>query len=73
MWAVLEIQSNGGQMAILSHTYGNWDNALSAFYQTMVAVSQSNVPEHTALIMDNVGQVVKKETIYHNAGGEENE
>ena len=64
-FAVLEIQSNGNSLAVLSSTYTNWNDALSRFYQTMVSVAQSKVPEHTVLIMDKVGQVRKIETVYH--------
>lgn len=65
-WAVIEIQSNGDNLAVLSTTYNSWNAALTKFYQTMVSVAQSKVPEHTVLIMDKVGQVRKIETVYHN-------
>ena len=64
-WAVIEIQSNGDNLTVLSSTYKSWNEALSKFYQTMVSVAQSSVPEHTVLIMDKVGQVRKIETVYH--------
>ena len=64
-FAVLEIQSNGGSLAVLSSTYQSWEDALSKFYSTMVAIVQSSVPEHTCMIIDKVGQVRKIETIYH--------
>ena len=64
-FAVLEIQSNGGSLAVLSSTYQSWEDALSKFYSTMVAIVQSTVPEHTCMIIDKVGQVRKIETIYH--------
>ena len=65
-WIVLEIQSNGESLACVPSTFTSWNEALSKFYQTMVAIAQSSVPEHTCLIMDKVGQVRKIETIYHN-------
>lgn len=65
-WIVAEIQSNGENLAILTSTHDSWNAALSKFYQTMVSVAQSKVPEHTVLIMDKVGQVRKIETVYHN-------
>lgn len=65
-WIVMEIQS-GDQLAVVPPTVHNsWNDALAAFYQKMVAVAQSSVPEHTVLIMDKVGQVRKVETVYHN-------
>lgn len=69
-FAVIEIQSNGEQLAILSYTYTSYTDALSKFYQTMVSAVQSAVPEHTVLIMDKIGQVVKKETVYHEEADE---
>ena len=65
-WAVIEIQSNGDSLAVISSTYTNWNDALSKFYQTMISAAQSSVPEHTVLVMDKVGQVRKVETVYHN-------
>lgn len=70
-YAVLEIQSNGDSLAVLSSTYKDWNSALSKFYQTMVSVAQSKVPEHTCMIIDKVGQVRKIETIYHAVEEEE--
>ena len=66
-FAVLEIQSNGDDLAIVPPTtFKDWNSALSKFYQTMVSVAQSKVPEHTVMIIDKVGNVNKKETVYHN-------
>lgn len=62
---VAEIQS-GDSIAIITTTHDGWNEALQKFYQTMVSVAQSSVPEHTVLIMDKVGQVRKIETVYHN-------
>ena len=67
-YAVLEIQSNGDSLAVLSSTYKDWNSALSKFYQTMVSIAQSKVPEHTCLIMDKIGQIRKIETVYHQEG-----
>ena len=65
-FAVIEIQSNGDNLAIVPPTtFKDWNSALAKFYETMVAVAQSSIPEHTVLIMDKIGQVVKKETVYH--------
>ena len=60
----MEIQS-GSSLAIISSTYTSWEAALSKFYQTMVSVVQSKVPEHTVMIIDKIGQTRKIETVYH--------
>lgn len=61
---VAEIQS-GNSVAVLTTTHNSWNAALSKFYQTMVSVAQSSVPEHTVVILDRIGNIRKKETIYH--------
>lgn len=70
-YAVLEIQSNGASLAVITKTYTDWNSALSKFYQTMVSIAQSKVPEHTCMIIDKIGQVRKIETIYHSEEEEE--
>ena len=65
-YIVLEIQSNGEQIACVPSTHTSWNDALAKFYQTMVSVAQSSVPEHTVVILDKIGQERKRETIYHN-------
>lgn len=61
---VAEIQS-GDSIAVLTTTHNSWNAALSKFYQTMVSVAQSSMPEHTVVILDRIGNIRKKETIYH--------
>jgi hypothetical protein len=67
MFAVLEIQTNvEGTMALVPPlVYGTMNEALSAFYTKMVSATQSSVHQHTIAIMDNVGTIVKKETVFH--------
>lgn len=72
MFAVLEIQtSSEGNMAVLCSTHDSMNAALSKFYQTMISATQSSVYQHTVAIMDNVGQIVKKETVFHEVNGNE--
>ena len=67
MFTVIEIQTNAeGVMAIVPPVvYETMNDALSAFYTKMVSATQSSVYQHTIAIMDNVGQIVKKETVFH--------
>ena len=65
-FAVIEIQSNGDNHAIVPPTtFKDWNSALAKFYETMVSVAQSSIPEHTVMIIDKVGQTRKIETVYH--------
>ena len=70
MFAVLEIQK-GTSMAVLVTTFSDYKSALSKFYQTMISAVQSSVPVHSVVIMDEIGQVLKKETVYHEGAGDE--
>ena len=65
-FAVLEIQSNGASLTVTPFSFTSWEEALQKFYQLMVFVVASSVPEHTVMIIDKIGQVRKSETIYHN-------
>ncbi len=64
MFAVLEIQVND-KMAILTSTFDDMNAALSKFYQTMVAATQSSCRMHTVMVIDESGMTVKKETVFH--------
>lgn len=65
-WAVLEIQSNGESLTVTPFSFTSYTQALQKFYQLMVYVVASSVPEHTVMIIDKVGSVNKIETVYHN-------
>lgn len=65
-FAVLEIQSNGASLTVTPFSFTSWEEALQKFYQLMVFVVSSTVPEHTVMIIDKIGSVRKVETIYHN-------
>lgn len=63
---VLEIQSNESQVTCIPTAYSSLNDALSKFYQTMISATQSSVPQHTVMILDDIGRVRKTETVYHN-------
>ena len=65
-WAVLEIQSDGASLTVTPFSYTSWNDALTKFYQLMVYVVASSVPEHTVMIIDKHGNIAKSETVYHN-------
>lgn len=66
MFGVLEIQLiSESSMAILSYTFSDMNAALAKFYQTMVSATQSTCLRHSAVIIDEVGNVIKQDTIYH--------
>lgn len=75
MFAVIEIQTNAeGAMAIVPPVvYDTMNEALSAFFTKMISATQSSVYQHTIAIMDNLGTIVRKETVFHEEEAEEEE
>lgn len=66
MFGVLEIQLISLEsMAILTNTYTDMNAALAKFYQTMVSATQSTCLRHSAVLIDEVGNVIKQDTVYH--------
>lgn len=72
MFGVLEIQLISEEsMAVLSYTFNDMNAALAKFYQTMVSATQSTCLRHSAVIIDEVGNVIKQDTIYHDSAAPE--
>lgn len=62
----MEIQTNAsGEVATLINQYDNINNAESKFHQILTSASVSNVPVHTALIMDEKGVTYRAEYYDH--------
>ena len=66
MYIVMEIQTNANnEVATLINQYDNINNAESKFHQILTSASVSNVPIHTALIMDEKGVTYRAESYDH--------
>lgn len=52
MYVVIELQKTGDQVASLTYNYATRNEADSKFYTIMAAAALSNVPVHSAMVLD---------------------
>lgn len=64
MYIVLEIQTTS-TVATLVNAYEDRNQAESKYHQILSAAALSSVPKHSAVLMNDVGQTIKKETYIH--------
>ena len=64
MYIVIEIQTSA-TVATLVNSYDDRNQAESKYHQILTAAALSNVPKHSAVLMNDVGQTIKNETYIH--------
>lgn len=64
MYIVLEIQTSN-TVATIVNSYEDRNQAESKYHQILTAAALSNVPKHSAVLMNDVGQTIKNETYIH--------
>ena len=70
MYLVIEMQTNGGQLANIATAYETQAEAESKFHAILSAAAVSNVEIHSAVILDEYGCVLGNGSYTH---GKENE
>lgn len=64
MYIVLEIQTST-TVATLVNSYEDRNQAESMYHQILSAAAISNVPKHSAVLMDDVGETIKMDSYIH--------
>ena len=65
-YLVIELQTAAdGTVAYIVSTYVDRNAAESQFHTILASAAVSQVPTHTAVLITNKGQVIKRETYYH--------
>lgn len=64
MYIVLEIQTSN-TVATIVNSYEDRNQAESKYHQILTAAALSNVPKHSAVLMNDEGQTIKSETYIH--------
>lgn len=64
MYIVVEIQTST-TVATLVNSYEDRNQAESKYHQILTAAALSSVPKHSAVLMNDVGQIIKNETYIH--------
>lgn len=73
MFIVIEMQTNGGEVATLINKYTDLNQAYQKYYTVLAAAAVSNVEVHTAIILTETGDVVRVEHFAHEKAVEEAE
>ena len=64
MYIVIEIQTSN-TVATLVSSYEDRNQAESKYHQILTAAALSNVPKHSAVLMNDEGRTIKSETYIH--------
>ena len=64
-YIVTEIQVTNETAAILNFTYTDYDQACSKYHTILSFAAISDVPKHSAVIANDDGSIVKRETYIH--------
>ena len=72
MYIVIELQANNeGQVANIATAYETLAEAWNKFYTILAAAATSNVPIHSAVILDNTGMNIAQRSFTHESEVEE--
>lgn len=64
MYIVLEIQV-WDSVGTIINSYNDRNEAESRYHQILAAAAISEVPKHSAVLMDEMGETIKNETYIH--------
>lgn len=67
MFIVIELQANGEQVSTITQNYANQNEAESRYHQILAAAAISQVPVHSAIVMDEKCIVYQCATYEHPA------
>ena len=65
MYIVIELQKSGNTLAHLETVHETKDEAESKFHQVLAAAAVSQVPIHSAAMLDDSGFLVRTESYSH--------
>lgn len=66
MYYVHEIQTDStGASSMITTSFANPEVANQKYYTILAAASVSNVRKHSAVLMDDEGETLKRETVFH--------
>lgn len=57
MYIVIEMQTNGATTAVLNNAFTDRNLALQKYYTVLAAAAVSQVEVHTAIIVDELGNI----------------
>lgn len=71
MYLVIEMQTFAEDIAVLTYKFSDYSAALNKYHLILSSAATSQVPAHSAVILDKFGRTIKTE--YFNHEGEASE
>lgn len=71
MFIVLEIQTNDGVTSIISNVYSDESIAMQKYHQILSFAAVSEIDIHTAVILNEIGMMLRNENYIHSTNSEE--
>lgn len=65
MYLIVEIQTNGEQMAQICQTASTYEQAMSIYHTVLASASISTVECHTCVVLNKEGAEVARESYTH--------
>lgn len=65
MYYVLEIQKGNETAPMLKTEHEDINTAEQKYHTVLAAAAVSTVPAHTAVLMDDTGETLRRQTYYH--------
>lgn len=74
MYIVVELQTNdSGELGNLVWSFDKKEEAESKYYSVLSAAAMSNVPVHSAVVLDEQGSLINSHVFFHKTEEDENE
>ena len=61
MYSVIELQTNEGATAVLTHTFAEEKLAFQKYYEILSYASVSTIDVHAAIVVDCCGFIIRQE------------
>lgn len=65
MYLIVEIQTNGDQMAQICQTAETYEQAMSKYHTVLASASISSVEYHTCTVLGKEGEQLASESYHH--------
>lgn len=72
-YVVIELQDNGESVANIVNAYDSVNQAEQKYHQVLSAAAVSQVPVHSAIMLNSEGQFIKSEAYDHRQPNESEE
>lgn len=73
MYSVIELQKNGGTLAVLHYEYADKNTAQQKYHEVLAYAAVSTLERHSAALLNEDGRELRYESYQHNVYTESEE